>query len=111
MEVTGHLKLSQLLENFNFLEREFRYNVKEYEIETTDNEYLYADISVRVDYKDSRIDEDFGVVIERKIIEVVLHEEYFGTDEDGGELELKMEEKDMIRIEKEIEEAISNQIN
>ena len=70
MEVTGHLKLSQLLENFNFLEREFRYNVKEYEIETTDNEYLYADISVRVDYKESKIDEDF-YDIERKIIEVV----------------------------------------
>jgi len=110
MEVTGHLKLSQLLENFNFLEREFRYNVKEYEIETTDNEYLYVDISVRVDYKESKIDEGF-YDIERKIIEVVLHEEYFGTDEDGGELELTMEEKDMIRIEKEIEEAISNQIN
>ena len=109
MEVTGHLKLDNLLSEFTYLEEEFRFKAEEYEIETTDGEYLFAD--VRVDVTASYDYEDNSINIEYKDIDVVLHEDYFSMDKDGGELEVCMDENQRIEIEEEIKKQIEFKIS
>ena len=109
MEITGHLKLDNLLSEFTYLEEEFRFNAQEYEIETTDGEYLFADI--KVDVTASHNYEDNSIVIEHKDVQVVLHEDYFGMDKDGGELELYMNENQRIEIEEEIKKKIEFKVS
>ena len=109
MEITGHLKLDNLLSEFTYLEEEFRFKAEEYEIGTTDGEYLFADVEVYVnasyDYEDNSMN------IKDKSIDVVLHEDYFGMDKDGGELELYMDENQRIEIEEEIKKQIEFKIS
>lgn len=109
MEITGHLKLDNLLSEFTYLEQEFRFKAEEYEIETTDGEYLFVDVEVYVnasyDYEDNSMN------IADKSIDVVLHEDYFGSDRDGGELELTIDENQRIKLEEEIKKQIEFKIS
>lgn len=108
MEVTGHLKLDNLLSEFTYLEEEFRFKAEEYEIGTTDGEYLFADVEVYVnasyDYEDNSMN------IKDKSIDVVLHEDYFGMDKDGGELELTLSGDSVAKLEKLIKNSIEEKL-
>ena len=46
-----------------------------------------------------------------KSIDVVLHEDYFGSDRDGGELELTIDENQRIKLEEEIKKQIEFKIS
>jgi len=100
MKITGQLKLDSLLENFDALDRDFVFKVDEYEIGTTDNEYIFVKIDVYVDLDYEGDVRDYNVDVE-------VYPEYFGSDEDGGELELELDDDELVGLEKEIHQQIS----
>jgi hypothetical protein len=100
MKITGQLQLDSLLENFDALDRDFVFKVDEYEIGTTDNEYIFVKIDVYVDL-------DYEGDIRDYNVDVEVYPEYFGSDEDGGELELELDDDELVSLEKEIHQQIS----
>lgn len=100
MNITGHLKLDSFLENFDSLDRDFVFKAEEYEIETTDSEYIFIDVKVHVDL-------DYEGDVRDYDIDVLVHPEYFTCDKDGGELELELSDKELTSLEKEIHQQIS----
>jgi len=100
MKITGQLQLDSLLENFDALDRDFVFKVDEYEIGTTDNEYIFVKIDVYVDL-------DYEGDVRDYSVDVEVYPEYFGSDEDGGELELELDDDELVSLEKEIHKQIS----
>jgi len=100
MKITGQLQLDSLLENFDALDRDFVFKVDEYEIGTTDNEYIFVKIDVYVDL-------DYEGDVRDYSVDVEVYPEYFGSDEDGGELELELDDDELVSLEKEIHQQIS----
>jgi len=100
MKLTGQLKLDSFLENFDALDRDFVFKVDEYEIETTDNEYIFiqTEVYVDIDYEGDVVDYS---------VDVEVYPEYFGSDKDGGELELELDDEEVLSLGKEIEQQIS----
>ncbi len=100
MKITGQLQLDSLLENFDALDKDFVFKVDEYEIETTDNEYIFVKVDVYVDL-------DYEGDVRDYSVDVEVYPEYFGSDEDGGELELELDDDELVSLEKEIHQQIS----
>lgn len=100
------LNLQPLLDNFTVLDREFKFSVEDYELESTDGEYYFIDVDVRVTTEYNEDDDSFEVV--DKMIEVVFHHEYFTCDKDGGELEEELDSVIAYEAGLEIEKEISD---
>ena len=83
------LDLSPILSNLDILDREFKVNLKEIELQDTEGNYYFADVNVTaiVGYDDY----DNSYSIKEKSATVEFYEKYFGHDKDGGELELHLE--------------------
>ena len=83
------LDLSPIFDNLQDLEREFNFTADEVELQDSDNNYYFANVQVIVKAKLNY--EDNSVTIEDKFAAVEFDEVYFGSDKDGGELELCIE--------------------
>lgn len=108
MEITGHLRLDDLLESLVFESSSLRYVADEYEIETTDGEYIFVDLDIHADSKYHYQDNSRELL--SADVDVEVHYEYFSTGKDGEELELNMSDEQATSIEKEIKKSILDKL-
>ena len=100
--MNGELKLKGLLENFDAIHTG-NYSFTEQEIETTEGEYIFVDISVDVTV------DSFGMIL-CHYGKVYCRPEYFVLDRWGEEKECILDDEDRRDIQNEISEQIKDKL-
>jgi len=102
--MNGELKLEGLLENFDAIHCG-RYKYHDYEIETTEGEFIL--VNVEVDVNEMHTKPFYTMTYD---VSVECYDDYFTLDRWGEEKECILDDEEIKAIEKEITKSIEDKL-